>query len=117
MGFKGKIEHEWQLMRDMTDSHLFRVLRYTRYSDWLQASGMAALPPGLMWLMERVAPSHVSKGGFAPIMRLNIGVGLIGGFILAYTKSACTSGDLGSGSVMHGARRKIQTISLRSDGD
>ena len=39
----------------------------------------------LMW--ERVAPSHVGKGGFASIMRLSGLVGIVGGFGLFYSRS------------------------------
>lgn len=51
---------------------------------------MAALPPGLMLYWERISPSHVGKGGFAPIMRLATGVGLVGGFLMFYQRSIRT---------------------------
>lgn len=42
-----------------------------------------------MLLWERVSPSYVGKGGFAPIMRLTVAVGLTGGFLQYYSRSIC----------------------------
>ena len=42
-----------------------------------------------MLLWERIAPSYVGKGGFAPIMRLATVVGLTAGFLQAYSRSIC----------------------------
>ncbi|KAM0096984.1 hypothetical protein ACP6JE_008509 [Aspergillus fumigatus] len=42
------------------------------------AGGMAAASPLAFWAMERVSPSHVGRGGFAPVMRLATAIGLIG---------------------------------------
>lgn len=42
----------------------------------------------LYW--ERVSPSFVGKGGFAPVMRLSGAVGVAGALIFAYSRSACT---------------------------
>lgn len=39
----------------------------------------------LVW--ERIAPSMVGKGGFAPIMRLTTAVSAGGGFIMFYNRS------------------------------
>lgn len=44
-----------------------------------------------MLLMEKLQPSMVGKGGFAPIMRLTGAVGLGAGFLLFYQRSTCTS--------------------------
>lgn len=46
-----------------------------------------------MLLWERVAPSHVGKGGFASIMRVSGLVGLVGGFGWFYSRSirACSA--------------------------
>jgi hypothetical protein len=41
----------------------------------------------LTW--ERIAPSYVGKGGFAPIMRLTGVIGLGAGFLLFYQRSIC----------------------------
>jgi len=40
-----------------------------------------------MMLMERVSPSEVGKGGFASIMRLAGGIGVVSGFLLLYSRS------------------------------
>ncbi|CAN9367103.1 unnamed protein product [Alternaria alternata] len=53
------------------DPHFKRVMRYTRPSDWAYGAALGALSPGLMLYWERVSPSMVGKGGFAPIMRLS----------------------------------------------
>lgn len=42
----------------------------------------------LYW--EKVSPSFVGKGGFAPVMRLSGAVGLTGAFIFAYSRSSGT---------------------------
>ena len=42
----------------------------------------------LYW--ERISPSFVGKGGFAPVMRLSGAVGVAGCLIFAYSRSACT---------------------------
>ena len=69
------------------DSHFKRVCRYARQSDYFAGLLTAAGGPGLMLLWERVAPSHVGKGGFASIMRLSGLVGMVGGFGLFYSRS------------------------------
>ena len=48
---------------------------------------MAALVPGIMLLWEKIAPSHVQKGGFASIMRLSGTIGVGFGFFYFYTCS------------------------------
>ena len=48
---------------------------------------MAALPPGIMMLWERLSPSHVQKGGFASVMRLTCTIGAGFGFLYFYTCS------------------------------
>jgi hypothetical protein len=67
--------------------HLKRVVRYARPSDYAMAGGMAAVSPVAFWMMERVSPSHVGKGGFAPVMRLATAIGLIGGLHVFYQRS------------------------------
>ena len=68
-------------------------MRYTRPSDWAQGAALGALSPGLMLYWEKVSPSMVGKGGFAPIMRLSGAVGVTGCFIFAYSRS-CSTSDL-----------------------
>lgn len=74
-----------------TDSsrHIKRVLAYARPSDYAAGAATATLGPGLMLLMERVSPSLVGKGGFAPIMRLSGAIGVGAGFVLFYQRSVC----------------------------
>lgn len=48
---------------------------------------MAAFGPGVMLLWERIAPSHVQKGGFASVMRLSCTVGAGAGFLYFYSCS------------------------------
>jgi hypothetical protein len=42
-----------------------------------------------MLLWERIAPSFVGKGGFAPIMRLAGVIGVGAGFFTVYQRSMC----------------------------
>lgn len=51
---------------------------------------VAAAGPGLMLTWEKIAPSYVGKGGFAPIMRLAGFVGLTAGFLTMYQRSIRT---------------------------
>lgn len=76
---------------DMTFRHFNRVLRYARPSDYAVAAGVSALSPTMMWVMERVAPSYVGKGGFAPVMRLSFVVSITGGFLMLYKRSQSKS--------------------------
>ena len=62
-------------------------MRYARPSDWAQGAALGALSPGLMLYWEKVSPSFVGKGGFAPIMRLSGAIGVTACFMLAYTRS------------------------------
>ncbi|KAF2244239.1 hypothetical protein BU26DRAFT_542941 [Trematosphaeria pertusa] len=70
------------------DPHFNRVIRYSRPSDWLYGAGVGAVSPALMLYWEKVSPSFVGKGGFAPIMRLSAAVGVTGAFIFAYSRSS-----------------------------
>ena len=67
--------------------HLKRVFGYARPSDWAVAGGMASAAPISFWIMERASPSHVGRGGFAPVMRLATAVGLLGGLHILYQRS------------------------------
>lgn len=49
----------------------------------------AAAGPGLMLLWEKISPSQVGKGGFAPIMRLSGVIGVGAGFLTYYQRSIC----------------------------
>ncbi|MCJ1363123.1 hypothetical protein MMC16_002230 [Acarospora aff. strigata] len=71
-----------------SDPHFKRVMRYTRPSDYAQGAATAACGPALMLLWERVAPSYVGRGGFAPIMRLTSVISLGAGFLVFYQTSA-----------------------------
>ncbi|KAL9125322.1 MAG: hypothetical protein Q9217_005454 [Psora testacea] len=64
-----------------SDPHIKRVIKYARPSDYYQGAAVAAFGPGLMLLWERITPSHVGKGGFAPIMRLSGVIGAGAGFL------------------------------------
>jgi hypothetical protein len=70
-----------------TDPHFFRVIRYTRASDWLYAAGLTAGFPGAMMFWERREPS-TPKGALPSVMRMSWTLGAIGGFLLAYSRSS-----------------------------
>ncbi|KAL2758599.1 hypothetical protein ACRALDRAFT_2091694, partial [Sodiomyces alcalophilus JCM 7366] len=70
------------------DPHFKRVLRYARPSDYAHGAAAAAFGPAALLTLERFAPSHVGKGGFAPAMRLVTAIGLTGGFLYFYQRSA-----------------------------
>lgn len=70
-----------------SDPHFKRVCRYARPSDYGIGAVTAAAGPSGMWLWERLSPSYVGKGGFAPIMRLTAVIGLTGGFLHFYSRS------------------------------
>lgn len=67
------------------------MLGYARPSDYVAGATTAAAGPGLMLLWERVAPSFVGKGGFAPTMRLAGVIGAGAGFLMVYQRSICAS--------------------------
>ncbi|KAI9743823.1 MAG: hypothetical protein M1818_002557 [Claussenomyces sp. TS43310] len=70
-----------------SDPHIKRVLSYARPSDYLVGGVTAAVGPGLMLLWEKISPSQVGRGGFAPIMRLSGVIGLGAGFLTFYQRS------------------------------
>ncbi|OXV08139.1 hypothetical protein Egran_04098 [Elaphomyces granulatus] len=70
-----------------SDPHLRRVIGYARPFDYAVAGGMATISPIAFWVMERVSPSHVGRGGFAPVMRLATAIGLLGGLHIFYQRS------------------------------
>ncbi|KAJ9132329.1 NADH-ubiquinone oxidoreductase complex I, subunit 21kD [Pleurostoma richardsiae] len=69
------------------DPHFKRVIRYARPSDYAHGVVAAAAGPGLLLAMEKFAPSHVGRGGFAQAMRLGGFLGLAGGFLYFYQRS------------------------------
>ncbi|KAF2748207.1 hypothetical protein M011DRAFT_422462 [Sporormia fimetaria CBS 119925] len=70
------------------DPHISRVIRYARPMDWAQGLAVGAISPGLMLYWEKVSPSFVGKGGFAPVMRLSVAIGLSGAFMFTYARSS-----------------------------
>ncbi|KAH8164692.1 hypothetical protein CIB48_g3537 [Xylaria polymorpha] len=70
------------------DPHFKRVVGYARTSDYIHGTVAAAGGPGLLWAMERFAPSHVGRGGFIRAMRVAGVIGAIGGFLYFYERSA-----------------------------
>lgn len=70
-----------------SDPHFKRVLAYARPSDYAAGLAFSGVIPAGMVLMERVSPSEVGKGGFASILRLSAGLGVISGFYLFYSRS------------------------------
>lgn len=71
----------------LLNRHFKRVIRYMRPQDAMQGVGVAAIGPLAMLWFERVSPSYVGRGGFPPIMRLNIAIGATAGFLFAYQRS------------------------------
>jgi hypothetical protein len=79
-------------------------MAYTRPSDWLTGAAVGSLSPGLMLYWEKMSPSFVGKGGFAPIMRLTGAIGATGCFIFAYSRSCGTHAYLPKPSPIHAER-------------
>ncbi|KAI4127553.1 MAG: hypothetical protein LQ338_003158 [Usnochroma carphineum] len=70
-----------------TDFPLIDSDPYARSSDYAVGAATAAAGPAFMLLWERLSPSYVGKGGFAPIMRLVGVIGITGGFLQFYNRS------------------------------
>lgn len=87
-------------------SHFKRVCRYARRSDYAVGAATAAAGPAFMLLWERLSPSYVGKGGFAPIMRLTAAIGITGGFLQYYNRSICGS----FGTMDHGQLLTIMAV-------
>ena len=66
------------------------MVGYARPSDYAHGLVAAAFGPGALLFMEKFAPSHAGKGGFAPVMRLAGAVGAVGGFLYFYQRSSRT---------------------------
>ncbi|KAK7973847.1 hypothetical protein PG989_015695 [Apiospora arundinis] len=64
-----------------------RVVGYARPSDYVHGLTAAAAGPGMLYAMEKFAPSQVGRGGFAQAMRLTGVIGAIGGFLYYYQRS------------------------------
>ncbi|KAK8102113.1 hypothetical protein PG984_015259 [Apiospora sp. TS-2023a] len=69
------------------DPHFKRVVGYARPSDYVHGVTAAAAGPGMLYAMEKFAPSQVGRGGFAQAMRLTGVIGAIGGFLYYYQRS------------------------------
>lgn len=67
------------------------MIRYARPSDYVHGIAAAAAGPGLLYAMEKFAPSQVGRGGFAKAMRLCGFISIAGGFLYFYQRSICTS--------------------------
>ena len=72
-------------------SHIKRVLGYLRPRDYALGAAFAVSGPIFMRTLETFAPSHVGKGGFAPIMRLSWALSLGGAFLAMCQQSSCKS--------------------------
>lgn len=66
------------------------MVGYARTEDYTYGALVAAAGPAAMLTLEKFAPSHVGRGGFAKAMRLTGLVGAIGGFLYFYQRSART---------------------------
>lgn len=71
-----------------------RVMRYTRPSDWGYGTALGLMSPGLMLYWEKISPSFVGKGGFAPVLRLSWAIGAAGTFLFAYSNTCRTCPNL-----------------------
>ncbi|KKY30495.1 putative nadh-ubiquinone oxidoreductase 21 kda subunit [Diaporthe ampelina] len=79
------IQTEYPLIDN--DPHFKRVIGYARPSDYAFGAVAAAAGPGLLWTMERFAPSYAGRGAFARVMRLAGVIGAFGGFLAFYNRS------------------------------
>lgn len=75
---------------ELHDRHFKKVVGYARTSDYVHGTVAAAAGPGLLLAMEKFAPSHVGRGGFARALRLAGAIGIAGGFLYFYQRSCCT---------------------------
>lgn len=67
------------------------MIRYARPSDYVAGVLAAAAGPGALYAMERLSPTYVGKGGLAKGLRVAGFIGLAGGFLYFYQRSARTS--------------------------
>ncbi|KAM4061141.1 NADH-ubiquinone oxidoreductase complex i, 21 kDa subunit [Hirsutella rhossiliensis] len=85
VGVSKVVETDYPLIDN--DPHFKRVVGYARTSDYVAGATAAAFGPAALLTLERFAPSHVGKGGFAKAMRLAGFIGLAGGFLYFYQRS------------------------------
>lgn len=78
--------------KNRLSSHFKRVIKYARPSDYAAGAASTIAGPGLLLLWERIAPSHVGKGGFAPVLRLTTAISAGAGFLLFYNRSIRKAG-------------------------
>lgn len=78
--------------KNRLSSHFKRVVKYARPSDYAAGAASTIAGPGLLLLWERIAPSHVGKGGFAPVLRLTTAISAGAGFLLFYNRSIRKAG-------------------------
>ncbi|KAF2000104.1 NADH-ubiquinone oxidoreductase-like protein 21 kDa subunit [Amniculicola lignicola CBS 123094] len=69
------------------DPHVTRVFSYARPMDWVYGAGLGSISPALMLYWEKVSPSFVGRGGFAPIMRASGAVGVTAMVVSVYSRS------------------------------
>lgn len=74
-----------------------------RNEDYAKGAALALVPPVGITLMERISPSYAGRGAFAPILRLNVAIGLFGGFLLAFQQSSCKTAMLERSFASRGA--------------
>lgn len=85
VGMSKVVETKYPLIDN--DPHFKRVIRYARRSDYVAGTAAAAFSPLALLTLEKFAPSHVGRGGFAKVMRLAGAVGFVGGFLYFYQRS------------------------------
>lgn len=93
-------------------SHLSRVCRYFRPSDYAYGAAFTAgLPAGLV-VMEKISPTYtVGTGAFAPAMRLSGFLGLGAGCLFMYQRSVRKFNYPRSFSMQFSNNRTNRTIS------
>ena len=89
-GLCARFTQEWarySRARGSEDTPEWEEFPYARPADYTASALLASFPPLAMLLMERISPSEVGRGGFAPIMRLSTSIGFVSGFLLLYSRS------------------------------
>jgi C-terminal of NADH-ubiquinone oxidoreductase 21 kDa subunit/NADH-ubiquinone oxidoreductase complex I, 21 kDa subunit len=62
-----------------------------RPSDYAVGVGTASIAPLLFAFMEKASPTYVGRGAFTSVMRLNVAVGIMGGFFMMTSRSTSAS--------------------------
>ncbi|ODV91204.1 hypothetical protein CANCADRAFT_17689, partial [Tortispora caseinolytica NRRL Y-17796] len=74
------------------DPHFKRVVKYMRPTDYLAWAGLTAAAPAGLLLMEHIEPVFPSGQTrivqMRPVLRASVVIGLVGGFLFAYTSSS-----------------------------